>query len=106
MSDVPAGRFEDAATERGSQGILHGVRDFVESSGVRSVDREQIADTLAAALGAAAMHASPRGDARIAVVADVMPGDVQLVLRLCPGGQATEDGCVGGFELWISFPRA
>jgi hypothetical protein len=45
---------------------------------------------------------------RIAVIADVMPGDVQLVLRLCPGLLSSwEDGPepIGGFELWISFPR-
>lgn len=103
--EPPAARFEDTATELGSQGILRGVGDFVEAYGVASVDREQIAGTLAAALGAAAMHAAPRDDARIAVIADVMPGDVQLVLRLCPVNQATGDACLGGFELWISFPR-
>jgi hypothetical protein len=103
--ELPAARFEDAATELGSQGILRGVGDFVEAYGVDSVGREQIADTLAAALVAAAVHAAPRDDARIAVTADVMPGDVQLVLRLCPGNQVTDDACVGGFELWVSFPR-
>jgi hypothetical protein len=108
MTEVPAARFEDAATQQGSRDILHGVDAFVESYGVDAVDRGQIEHTLAAFLCVAAGHASPRRDARIAVIADVMPGDVQLVLRLCPGSESLrEEGneAVGGLELWISFPR-
>jgi hypothetical protein len=108
MTEVPAARFEDTATERGSEGILRRVGAFVEAYGVDSVDRAQIAHTLAAVLDAAAAHASRRADARIAVIADVMPSDVQLLMRLSPGSPSLwGDGGepVGGFELWISFPR-
>jgi hypothetical protein len=108
MTEVPAARFEGAATDGGSRGILSRVSDFVQAYGVDSVDRERIAQTLSAFLGLAARHASPRSDARIAVIADVMPEDVQLVLRLCPAGTLGGiDGrdAVGGLELWISFPR-
>ncbi len=106
MTEVPAARFEETATEQGSRGLLDDVGAFVEAYGVGPTDRHHIADTLAAILGVAAGHASARSDARIAVVADVMPDDVQLVLRLCPGA-LWEDvaGPVGGLELWISFPR-
>jgi hypothetical protein len=108
MTYVPAARFEDAATQQGSMGILHGVGDFVETYGVDPVGRGEIERTLAAILCVAAGHASWRTHARIAVVADVMPGDVQLVLRLCPGDRSLwerDDEPVGGLELWISFPR-
>jgi hypothetical protein len=108
MTNVPAARFEDTATEEGSRGLLDSVGAFVESYGVDAIEREQIADTLATILRVAEGHASSRDDVRIAVIADVMPGDVQLVLRLCPGLLfSREDGAepIGGFELWISFPR-
>jgi hypothetical protein len=109
MTNVPAARFEDTANERGSQVILRSVGAFVEAYGVHSGDREQIANTLAAVLAVASGYASPHdGDARIAVIADVMPGDVQVVLRLCSGAPSLADGGAeptGGFELWVSFPR-
>jgi hypothetical protein len=108
MTNVPAARFEDTATEQGSRGLLDGVGSFVEAYGVDAVEREQIGHTLAAILGVAARHASSRDDMRIAVIADVMPGDVQVVLRLCLDGPSTPEGGAdptGGFELWISFPR-
>jgi hypothetical protein len=108
MTNVPAARFEETATEQGSRGLLASVGTFVETYGVDAVDREQIAHTLAAILGVAAGHASAPDDVRIAVTADVMPADVQLVLRLCPGGASSSaDGAdpIGGLELWISFPR-
>jgi hypothetical protein len=109
MTRVPAARFEEAATERGSSGILHDVDAFVQAYGVDPVACDWIAHTMAVALGLAGRHASPRAGARIAVVADVMPGDVQLELRVCPGAWSLwEEGRVpvGGLELWISFPRA
>jgi hypothetical protein len=107
MTDVPAARFEDLATERGSRGILDAVSAFVERYGVAPVDRARIRHTLTAILGVAAGHGSSRTDSRIAVVADVMPGDVQLVLRLS-GDDTTrplEQEPLGGLEMWISFPR-
>jgi hypothetical protein len=107
MTNVPAARFEDTATEEGSRGLVDSVGAFVEAYGVQAIEREQIAHTLTAILGVAEGHAS-RDDVRIAVIADVMPDDVQLVLRLCPGRLSSwEDGAesLGGFELWISFPR-
>ncbi len=107
MANVPAARFEDTATEQGSQGILRAVGDFVAAYGVDAADRDQIARTLAAVLAAAAGHAAP--SARIAVTADVTPGDVQVVLTVSaqtpPVGPEGGDP-VGGLELWISFPRA
>ena len=107
MANVPAARFEDTATEQGSQGILRAVGDFVAAYGVDAADRDQIARTLAVVLAAAAGHGAP--SARIAVTADVMPGDVQVVLTVSaqtpPVGQEGGDP-VGGLELWISFPRA
>jgi hypothetical protein len=107
MTSVPAARFEDSATEQGSRGLLDSVGTFVAAYGVDAIDREQIAHTLTSILCVAAGHASPRDDMRIAVTADVMPGDVQLVLRLCPGSLSGEESAepIGGFELWISFPR-
>jgi hypothetical protein len=108
MSGVPAARFEDTATERGSRSILDAVGAFVEAYGVASGGRGEIEHTLDAILGLAAGHASSRGDARIAVVADVMPSDVQLVLRLWAGDPSPweqDDAQIGGLELWISFPR-
>lgn len=108
MTDVPAARFEDTATEQGSRGLLDSVGAFVEAYGVDAIDRDQIAHTLASILGVAAGHASSHAEARIAVTADVTPGDVQLVLRLCPGQPSCwGDGVdpIGGLELWISFPR-
>jgi hypothetical protein len=106
MTEVPAARFEDTASEQGSRDILDDVGAFVKASGVGPIGRRQIADMLETILGAAAGHASSRADARIAVVADVMPDDVQLVLRLYPGA-LWEDVAepVGGLEMWISFPR-
>ncbi len=108
MTEVPAARFEDMATERGRRGLLDSVGAFVESYGVDAIDRAQIAHTLATILRAAAGHASSSENVRIAVIADVMPRDVQLVLRLCRDSPSSwEDGAeaIGGFELWISFPR-
>ena len=108
MTGVPAARFEDTATERGSRSILDRVGAFVEAYGVASRGRGKIAQTLDAILGVAAGHAASRAGARIAVVADVMPSDVQLVLRLWVGDSSPwEDGGaqLGGLELWISFPR-
>ena len=84
MTNVPAARFEETATEQGSQGLLDSVGTFVEGCGIEATDRERIAATLTVILAVAAGHASSRDDMRIAVIADVMPGDVQLVLRLCP----------------------
>lgn len=106
MTIVPAARFEDAVTQGGREEIRRRVTDFVAACGVQSSEREQIARTLTAVLDAASGHA-PRGDdVRIAVIADVMPSDVQLVLRLCPDGEPCDEGeRIGGFELWISFPR-
>jgi hypothetical protein len=108
MSDVPAGRFEAMATEGGCRGILRGVGAFVGAYGVDPGECAVIAHTMAALVGAAGGHPSARAAAHIAVVADVMPGDVQLVLRVCPGEWSLweEGGApVGGLELWISFPR-
>jgi hypothetical protein len=108
MTGIPAARFEDTATKRGSRSILDRVGAFVEAYGVASPGRGEIEHTLDAILGVAAGHASPRADARIAVVADVMPSDVQLVLRLWVGDPSPweeGDAQVGGLELWISFPR-
>jgi hypothetical protein len=107
MNQMPAARFEDTATQQGSQGILRQVGAFVQASGVANGDRDQIARTLAVALAAATEHAAARHDAWLVVTADVAPDDVQLVMRVCPGGSAADDGCdpTGGFELWISFPR-
>jgi hypothetical protein len=115
MTHVPVARFEDTATEEGGRGLLRRLGAFVEACGIQATDREQIARTLRGILGVAAGHASSREDMRIAVIADVMPGDVQVVLRLRPGGLSpSEDGAepvddraalVGGFELWVSFPR-
>jgi hypothetical protein len=108
MTDVPAARFEETATKQGSRGLLDSVGTFVEGCGIETIDRDRIARTLTALLGVAAGHASPREDMRLAVVADVMPCDVQLVLSLCsasrlPGGDGADP--IGGLELWISFPR-
>lgn len=108
MAIVPAARFEDSATERGSWGILHGVGAFVEAYGVDPIARDWIAHTMAVVLGFAGEHAPARAGARIAVIADVMPRDVQLLLRVCPGEWSLwDEGTVpiGGLELWISFPR-
>jgi hypothetical protein len=108
MTVVPVERFEDAASERGSRGIVRSVGAFVKAHGVDAIGREQIARTLASVLDVATGHASPREEARIAVVADIMHDDVQLVLRLYQSGEPfTQDseGPIGGFELWISFPR-
>lgn len=106
MANVPAARFEGRATEGGSNGIRRRVGDFVAACGVESADRAQIAHTLGAALDVASGHARSRDDVLVSVIADVMPSDVQLVLRLCAEGQAFEDAeAVGGFELWISFRR-
>jgi hypothetical protein len=105
MTDVPAAQFDELATEQGSRGILDDVGAFVEAHGVDPIDREEIAHALAAILCVVAGHGSSRADARIAVVADVMPADVQLVLRLCRGDESMQEQPVGGLELWISFPR-
>ena len=108
MRNVPAARFEETATEQGSQGLLDSVGTFVEGCGIEAIDRERIAATLTVILAVAAGHASSRDDMRIAVIADVMPADVQLVLRLCPKSLSPEeDGAdpIGGLELWMSFPR-
>ena len=106
MVEVPAARFEDTATQQGSQEIVRGVGDFIAAYGVDAADRDQIAQTLTAVLATAAGHASPC--ARIAVTADVMPFDVQVVLSLIaetPSAPPEGVGALGGLELWISFPR-
>lgn len=106
MTIVPAARFEDAVTPRGREEIRRRVADFVAACGVQSSDREDIARTLVVVLEVASEHAPPGDDARIAVIADVMPSDVQVVLRLCLDGEPCDEGQrMGGFELWMSFPR-
>ena len=108
MTDVPATRFESTATKQGGQDIVQHLGAFVGAHGVGPIERGQIANTLTAFLGLAAGHASSLRDARLAVVADVMPEDVQLVIRLLLGdgsAEAAGGGHVGGLELWISFPR-
>lgn len=57
--------------------------------------------------GAHVLAMAPIPAARIAVTADVMPADVQLVLRICRAEALPDEACdvIGGFELWISVPR-
>lgn len=107
MLDVPAARFEDSADERGRQAILRSVDAFVTTHGVDGDVRDQIAAALTVSLETASTHAVVRAGAWLGVTADVMSGDVQLVLRLCDGRSPTgdDDDPVGGFELWMSFPR-
>lgn len=108
MTNVPAARFEETATQEGRQGLLDSVGTFVEGCGIETIDRERIAATLTVILAVAAGHASSRDDMRITVVADVMPADVQLVLSLCPRSLSAGEGgadSIGGLELWVSFPR-
>jgi len=107
MLEVPAARFEDSADERGRRAILQGVDAFVTVHGVGADVRDQIAERLGIALETASKHALVRDGAWLGVTADVMAGDVQLVLRLCDGRSPTGDreDAIGGFELWMSFPR-
>jgi hypothetical protein len=108
MTDVPAARFQDTATDQGRRELLRSVAAFVQAHGVDAEDRGQIADTLAVILRMASGHASSRCDVDIAVVADVTADDFQLELRLRPGTPVRQSDAgerVGGLELWISFPR-
>jgi hypothetical protein len=105
MLEVPAARFEDSADERGRRGIVRRVGAFVTGHGVEAGVCDRIAETLATALDTAGRHALAQRDARFALTADVMPRDVQVILRLSRGGSGPEEDRVGGFELWISFPR-
>lgn len=59
-------------------------------------------------LALAAVHVSVASDGRISVTADVMPDDVEIVLRVVSNGKPTRDDRerpYGGLELWISVPQ-
>jgi hypothetical protein len=45
-------------------------------------------------------------DTSIEVVADIMPRDVQIVLRVLPVDRPVPDeSALGGLELWVSVPQ-
>lgn len=111
MTEVPVTHLESPASEHGAGEIRRGMHAFVEAHVVDEGTGQEIDRRVEQMLSLVSAHARS-GDpgARIVLVADVTPQDVQIVVRTVPGqswsGWHEAMQPVGGLELWVSFPRA